>query len=100
MVRVFVLDHKNTFDSDNALHDHLRKLNLNEIEIEDFFKLALDFASWREGGLTHLHKCIASMHHHSRFTLEHLEGAFECAQSTLAGTALADLLFCFLKFGL
>ena len=26
-------------------------------------------------------------------TFENLEGAFECAKGTLAGTALADLLF-------
>ena len=96
LIRVFVLEHESIFDSDGSLRDHLLKLQLSLNEIQEFFELAVKFSVWAEKDLSHLHKCIASMHQYSWFSLENLEGVFECGKGTLAGTALADLLFCFL----
>ena len=95
LVRVFLVKHESMFESDAHLLSHLLQLNMTENEISEFMKFSLSFKSWEEGGLLHLHRCISAMHDFSWFSLEHLEGVFHCLKGTLAGTALADLLFLF-----
>ena len=85
-------------ESDSELLFHFRALGLTTVEAEELMKFALDFKHWNTSHLCHLHYCIKSSHDFSLIAFEHLSGVYWCSRGTLAGTALADILFCHLMF--
>ena len=97
LVRVFVLASSGSFDDDQVLIERLSALGMNRTDINQFLNIAVDFAPFRSNGLNHLLRVMSSIHEGSWISFEFLHGVFEVSQGCLAGTPLADLLFCFFK---
>ena len=83
-------------DSDEAWLRHLRNCGFSEVEVKEIYDEAVNCVSLGEAGVPpHVVDMLGALHRFTWSSTEGLPNVFQSTRGTLAGTAIADVLFIF-----